>query len=124
MFGRYMHCKQFEKSFSSRYFHVISVPGISSEENETEWNEIDLEQGGNNNFMNIGISNGTETTGIEAGINNDGEDEENELCDEEVSEEVLYKLFEEAFFNENIPPEGQDDNKGTKLVRWICLFLT
>ena len=119
-----MHCKQFEKYFSSRYFHVISVPCISSEENETEWNEIDLEQGGNNNFMNIGISNGTETTGIEAGINNDGEDEENELCDEEVSEEVLYKLFEEAFFNENIPPEGQDDNKGTKLVRWICLFLS
>ena len=61
---------------------------------------------------------------LNLGINNDGEDEENELCDEEVSEEVLYKLFEEAFFNENIPPEGQDDNKGTKLVRWICLFLS
>ena len=114
MFGRYMHCKQFEKSFSSRYFHVISVPGISSEENETEWNEIDLEQGGNNNFMNIGISNGTETTGDQVETN-DGEDDENELCDEEVSEEVFYKLFEEAsFFDEEIPAERQDDKKGAK----------
>ena len=74
--------------------------------------------------MNIDIKNRIETTGNQVEIN-DGEDDENELCDEEVSDEVFYKLFEEAFFfDEEIPPESQDDNKGAKLVRWICLFLS
>ena len=38
---------------------------------------------------------------------------------------MFYEPFEEAsFFGEEIPPESQDDNKGAKLVRWICLFLS
>ena len=38
---------------------------------------------------------------------------------------MFYKLFEEDyFFDEEIPPESQVDNKGAKLVRWICLFLS
>ena len=38
---------------------------------------------------------------------------------------MFYKLFEEAsFFDEEIPPESQDGNKGAKLVRWICIFLS
>ena len=124
-----MHCKECRKSFSSRYFsrhqctRDLEEHGTSSKENDTEWNEIDLEQGGNNNVMNIDINNQIETTEDQVEINNDGEDDEDELCDEEVSEEVFYKLFEEAsFYDEEIPPESQDDNKGAKLVRWICLF--
>ena len=45
--------------------------------------EIDLEQGGNNNFMNIDIINRIETTRDQAEIT-DGEDDENDLGDEEV----------------------------------------
>ena len=75
--------------------------------------------------MNIDINNWIEKTGDQVEINNDGEDDEDELCDEEVSEEVFYKLFEEAsFLDEEIPPGCQDDNKGAKLVIWICLFLS
>ena len=99
-----MHCKECRKFFSSRYFsrhqciRDLEEHGTSSKENDTEWNEIVLEQGRNNNFMNIDINNRIETTGDEVEIN-DGEDDENELCDEEVSDEVFYKLFEEAFFS-------------------------
>ena len=99
-----MHCKECGKSFPSRYLsrhqciRDLKEHGTSSKENDTEWNEIDLEQGRNNNFMNIDIKNRIETTGNQVEIN-DGEDDENELCDEEVSDEVFYKLFEEAFFS-------------------------
>ena len=75
--------------------------------------------------MNIDINNQIETTVHQVEINNDGEGDEDELYDEEVSEEVFYKLFKEAtFFDEVIPPESQDDNKGAKLIGWICLFLS
>ena len=89
MFGRYTHCKKCGKSFSSRYFsrhHYttdLEEHDTSSKENYTEWSEIDLEQGGNNNFMNIDIINRIETTGDQAEIT-DGEDDENDLGDEEV----------------------------------------
>ena len=87
MFGRYMHCKECGKSFSSCYFsrhhctRDLEEHATSSKENDTEWNEIDLEQGGNNNFMNIDINNQIETTRDQVEIN-DGEDDENQLCDE------------------------------------------
>ena len=89
MFGRYTHCKECGKSFYSRYFsrhhytRDLEEHDTSSKENYTEWSEIDLEQGGNNNFMNIDIINRIETTGDQAEIN-DGEDDENDLGDEEV----------------------------------------
>ena len=109
----------------SRHYCTRTLEEHAIKKNDVEWNEIDLEQEHENNFMNIDINNPIKTTGGQVESNNDGEGDEDELNDEEVSEEVFYKLFEEAsFFDEEIPPESQDDNKGAQLVRSICLFLS
>ena len=105
----------------SRHYCTRTLEEHAIKKNDLEWNEIEQEH--ENNFMNIDINNPIKTTGGQVESNNDGEGDEDELNDEEVSEEVFYKLFEEAsFFDEEIPPESQDDNKGAQLVRSICLF--
>ena len=126
-----MHCKECGNSFSLHYFSRhwctkgLVEHGTSSKKNDIEWNEIVLEKEEKKNVLNIDINSQNGTTGDQVKINNDGKDDGDELYNEEVSEEVFYKLFEEATFShETNPPESQDDNKGVYLVWWICLFLS
>ena len=107
----------------SRHYCTRTLEEHAIKKNDLEWNEIEQEH--ENNFMNIDINNPIKTTGGQVESNNDGEGDEDESNDEEVSEEVFYKLFEEAsFFDEEIPPESQNDTKGAQLVQSICLFLS
>ena len=99
-----MHFKECGKSFSASYFsrhqfaRDFEEHGTSSKENDIEWKETDLEQGENNNFMNIDISNQNETTGDQVEINDNGMVKMMNMNYKEVSEKVFDKFFEEASF--------------------------
>ena len=117
---RYTQCKECGNSFSSRYCsrhqctRALEKHDTNSMINDIEWNEIDLEQGENNTSVKIDINHQNEANGDQGEINDKGEDGEDELYDRKS---VLKYFGEVSFFDEEIQPENQDDNKEIKLGR-------